>query len=83
MVSGIDQTKKIIYGLYGNESSLDFGGADDDSWIITDKDGKIIPFSDVKEKDVMSYVKSDDAKYFHAVISRERKIGTISSIHIL
>jgi hypothetical protein len=82
VVSGIDQTKKIIYGLYGNESSLNFGGADDDSWIITDKDGKIIPFSDVKEKDVMSYVKSDDAKYFHAVISRERKIGAISSIHI-
>ena len=83
VVSGIDKTRKIIYGLFGSDTTLDFGDTNKNSqmWIITDKNGKIIPFAEIKDGDVLSYVKSDDGSYFHGVLSNERKTGTISSIY--
>ena len=37
--------------------------------------------TEIKDKDILSYVKSDNGKYFHAVVSNERKVGTISSLY--
>ena len=82
VISGIDKTRRVLYSLFGSETTLEFDNENENkhNWVITDKNGKIIPFAEIKEGDVLSYVKSDDGSYFHGVISNERKIGTISSI---
>ena len=84
VVSGVNKIEKKIYDMYDLSNLIDYDGYDESgkSWIITDKNGKIIDFEDIEEKNVISVVKSEDSNFLRGVLCKDIVMGEISGSRI-
>lgn len=82
-VSGVDANEGIIYDMY-TYPKLNFKESDMDGneWVITDETGKVINYSNVEEKTILSVAMSEDGTYMRAVISKDKVSAAVSKVYV-
>ena len=82
VVSSVNVKAEAIYDMYDEKKTIDYSKAENAgySWIITDADGNLMNFSDVKEKDVVSVAKSADGEILRGVVNTDKAVGTLVSV---
>ena len=80
VVAGVNALEKKIYDMYDPSMTIDFEGYDEPgkSWIITDRNGKVVAFEMIAEKAVISVAQSADSKFLRGVVSEDVLMGTIA-----
>lgn len=83
VVSAININEDIIYDKYNHEMTLDFTDKENINggmWVITDKDGNVRKYNEIKEKEIMSVILSMDKKVMRGVVSDKVVKGTLSRV---
>jgi len=84
VVAGVNKIEKKIYDMYDASKVIDFEGYDEPgkSWIITDKNGKVVDFEKITEKTVISVAQSSDSNFLRGVVCEDTVMGVISGSQI-